>query len=704
MKTQLWSEAIEVTERSLFLIWKFVLSGAGTTALPLNFGAGAIEIAISLAICHQHSHHFHEAEEIYLRIYRACWNSCNIEDGRFVRSCEVLIKFYEEHHHWHKVIEVYQELLVQYRNTLGGSHKLTIRTLYILGSLCTDHGHGPADEYYEEIVTALNHGSSVCHIDALDAMFILCRVTYELGHWQKLTNICKILWETWTHEHLGHDRFSAEFIELLYLRYRYVLEHHAVCEYSVLRQLTIDYRITCIKIFGASAAISVKASIELAQICYRSEKHIHEAVSIYEECLTTLKTTTTTTTSVISSTTITKIKESLTKAYVSICSHDSVSITTIERAIIIIRERFESLKLSIGWAHMETLTCLHEFIHLQLKLKKQESHDIVVRILLDTCVEIIKGEKHSKTLHEAAKFLAGLYISCGLSEHGRSLIEEIRLQTITSTSSEKSSFKFDKAVEKVSYVFIATFEQIIGGQLVSYSEIMADLLTETILYESYHRRIKSEKDTTVILIHAARLRAFLASHRREVRKELLEREAFEIFIKKWQSTIKRRDNISFTFYLGLLEELGKEARNVQVGSAACASSITTVKDLLNTGDVQEAYEVATCALEFINHQRAFHLLQNVPYGFKLSALMVGRGLEVPLKADISSKLRERMLELSRRIIREVLRACKDSKVDFVRLKLRELSDLASLLGEQQNFADLEVSWCYSCVCQPMLTR
>ena len=702
MKIELWSEAIEVTKRSLQLIWKFVLSGAGTTALPHNFGAGAIEIAISLAICHHRLHQFHEAEEIYIRIHRACWNSCHVEDVRFVRSYEVLIKFYEQHCHWAKMIEVYQELLVHYRKILGNSHKLTIRTLYLLGSLCHEHGHGPDHEYYEEIITVLNHGSTVCHVDALDAMFIMCRVYYESGYWHKLTNVCKILWETWRDQHHGHAKFTADFIEILYIRYRYVLEHHVVCEYSVLRQLTIEYRNACVKVFGAAATISIKASIELAYVCFRSEKHIHEAISIFEETLTIIKTKTTTTTSVVSTTTVTKIKESLTKAYVTVCQHSSVSITMIERAVIMVRERFESLRLSFGWAHTETLTCLRELVLLQLKLKKQESHTIIVRTLLETCVEIIKTEKHSRTLHEAAKFLGDIYITCGLSEQGRSLIEDLRMQVTTGTSNEKSTFKFENAVGKVSFVFIVTFEQIICGQVTSYSEIMSDLLIEHILYESYYRCFKSEKDTTVILIHAARLRAFLVSHRREARKESLQREAFEIFIKKWHSTIKRRDDISFTFYLGLLEELGKEAKDVRIGNAACASSILTVKDLLNAGCVQEAYEVATCALDFINYQRGFHLLQNVPYGFKLSALMVGRGLQTPIKQDLDPKLREKMLELSRRIIREVLAACKDSDINFVRLKLRELNDLSGLLGEQQNFVDLEVSRSVLCFYSIML--
>jgi hypothetical protein len=37
----------------------------------------------------------------------------------------------------------------------------------------------------------------------------------------------------------------------------------------------------------------------------------------------------------------------------------------------------------------------------------------------------------------------------------------------------------------------------------------------------------------------------------------------------------------------------------------------------------------------------------------------------------------------------VLKACKDSKINFVRLKLSELNDLVGLLGTQENYADLE---------------
>ena len=283
MKLEQWSQGIDITKRSLLLVWKMIVSGKGTVALPKDFGSEAIDIAINLAICYDRSNLFHEAEEVYVRIYRACRNSCHIHDERLTRSSGVLIKFYEGNRHWRKTIEIHQELLIEYRKHLGTSHARTINTLYILGSLCADHGHGHAHEYYEEIITILNNGSAACHPDALDALFFMFKYYYESARWHKLQVVCKTLWLTWKDQHQGYKSFTADFIEILYLRYRYVLEHHIQCEISVLRDFTAEYRNACIKVFGASATVSIKASIELAQIYARSEKHIHESISIYEE-------------------------------------------------------------------------------------------------------------------------------------------------------------------------------------------------------------------------------------------------------------------------------------------------------------------------------------------------------------------------------------------------------------------------------------
>ena len=372
-----------------------------------------------------------------------------------------------------------------------------------------------------------------------------------------------------------------------------------------------------------------------------------------------------------------------------------MSKSTIERAIKVVLERFSSLKTTVGCSHTETLTTLRELVVLHMKLK---SHSRVVSVLLETTIAIIEKEKNSKKLHEAAKTMGSMYSACGLADQGHEMIQQLRLQIITgSASSEKSSFKLDRSVGKVCYVFLVTFEQMISGHLTaSYSETMADLLTETVLYESFTRSI-SKSHTDVILARAANLRAFLVPRKRKVQIDGLERQAHEIFFKKWGSSLKVGSGISLIFCVSLLEELGHhDTHNVKIGHSACISSVAKVESLLEDDKTQQAYEVALCALNFISQQRAYHDLQNVGYGLKLSTLMAGRGLGKPRKPGIDPKLRTDMMELSRRIIREVIQqACKDSKIDFVRLQLRELNELAGLLGEQQNHIDLEVSSSHS---------
>ncbi|KAL8632383.1 hypothetical protein Q9189_001860 [Teloschistes chrysophthalmus] len=686
MKLEQWSRAIEVTKRSLMVIWKSFIAGSGTIALPRDCGIGAIDIAISLAICHSRAGHVHEAGETYVRIYRACRNSCRLDDERLIKAQEALIEFYEEHHYWHKVIEVHRELLDEYRTHLGPNHHLTIHTLYILGSLCADHGFDHAHHYYEEVISVLNHGSHICHADALDAMFYMCRYHYESGHWHKLQGVCKILWETWKGRHRGHDKFTAEVVEVLYFRYRYVMEHHHHSDFSVLHGLTLEYRNTCLAIFGVAVAITVKALIELAHICMRSEKHIHEAVSYYEEVITQTKTTKSTT---ISTTTITSITQRLTEAYLAVCSHESVSVTTIERAIKVVTERYEYLRLTYGWAHTETLVCLREVLHLHLKLKKQESTNIVIRMLQEATIQIILKEKHSHTLFESGRTLGQSFVSCGMNGFAMELIDELRMQLVTGRPSgnNKHGLKIEKMSSTVCFVLLVALEHAVRDTMaVGYSQVMADYLTESVLYESYHRSLKS--DTIVIVGHAARLRAFLVRHQRHGQVAALDHQSYDIFVKQWAIHAQSRE-IGLLFYVSVLTEIGDTIRNVQIENIACSSSLKKVNSLLEAGQAQKAYQLAECAFNFIENQRSYHILQNVPTGFKLSALMAGHNVDQSVFAKIDEKLRSQMLELSRKIIRGVLQACKDSKLDFVRLKLKELDELAGLLGKQQNHADLE---------------
>jgi hypothetical protein len=163
-------------------------------------------------------------------------------------------------------------------------------------------------------------------------------------------------------------------------------------------------------------------------------------------------------------------------------------------------------------------------------------------------------------------------------------------------------------------------------------------------------------------------------------------------LKKWGASIKTRHEITLIFFISLLKELGNATRQIDIDDAPCKSSNDKVRELVSNGQFKEAYEVALCAFQFLEHRGAYHRLQNVGYGFKLSSFMAGRGYKKLLQKPIEPELRTKMLELSRKIIGEILKAFKESKISVVRMRLGELNDLIGLLGEQQNYVDLEVRY------------
>jgi hypothetical protein len=387
------------------------------------------------------------------------------------------------------------------------------------------------------------------------------------------------------------------------------------------------------------------------------------------------------------------VKQQLTKAYIHVCTHGTASSAILERAVIILTERFEHLKSLCGYSHVETLTVLRELVKMRRSQSTKEAHSIIVRILLETTIAIISEERHSRTLYEAAKTIGGIYVACGLHDEARKVLDQIHRQIVSKSyaSGGKLDFKIDHSVGRGSYVFLVTFEEtILSSYSISYSKIMADLLTETILYESYSRCLKSEKNVEVLLCTGARLYAFLVKKSRKEQVMVVQEQLHKTFLKKWGANIKTRNEISITFVVSLLQVLGNSTENIEIDHAACKSSNEKVRELMISGHFKEAYEVALCAFQFLEYRGAYHHLQNVGYGFKLSAYLASRGIKQLLEKPIDPELRAKMLELSRNIIGEVLKACKDSEINFVRLNIENLNDLIGLLGEQQNYADLEV--------------
>ena len=707
---QHWTKAINILTRTLEVSWEVFLrnEGGGEFHLPKDGGSSRYEeiilICLRYAECHQHQHNSELAEKYYLRIYHSCLRSLHITDKHFQLTYTALINFYEHYHQHDKAIAIYIELLERCRRDLGASHNLTIQILYKLGGLCMRLGRKEAYSYYLEIATVLNKGLTHCHHDALEASIILSKWFFETQQWKQCHEQCRLIWATVCHDNRDRkDLFSMEFIMTISERYITVCRYHVKVEYTILRKLVEEYRELSVRLFGEMAMISISAMIQVATILELKEESHYEAVAIYEEVIKKLSqltvkstkiTTTTTTTTTVS---VSTVRKKLTKLYVTItrssmkCSHE-----TLQRAITLCEERFIELKMELGVWHSATLEVLTEMIMLQRRLDTKESHAHCVHLLGIHFLEIITQTTIAATdLFSAAITLAGMFITCGHQQVGFEMSQKLRRILIVRDLAldDAFGFKCDHGVGRSSYVFIVAFEETLRGRNeICYTELVADILVETVLYEKFTQVLQVESaKAEVILSVGAQLRRFLALRKREQQLKHLDDQLYSIFWNNYSTGLPVKEHVKWTLYFTLITRMGEsKSRQHSLIHHACVASDTSVKLLIQESRFEAAYELATALFQLLHSQKAYQATQYLGYGLKLSLHLASRG-GLPKAAD--AKMAEQMLQLSKKVIQEVLDACKHHEIDLTSLELGDLNELIGLLGEQRNWIELEVSTC-----------
>ena len=682
-RREMWAAALKVCDHYLHVMWPSLRSGQ-VKEIPREFRQESINIAMRLAYCELQEGHVETAEQLYLHIFHATKSTPHVHINLISETGTALVSFYEESKQHEKVISVYRELLEEYRKHHGHAHHHTIEVLYLLGDLAMKDNHRDADRYYLEIVTTLNKNSEVCQPDAMRAASQLSEYYYEHKRWTELHKICSTLWITFTKRGKEY-KMSTELVEVIYQRYSYVLEKEIKVEYSVLRQITIEYRETCIKIFGAHAEITIKAMLRLAEICEGNSKHQHEAVQMYEE-LSKMTTTEKYTGTIMISLLI--AKQRLAKLYIK-------SNANIQAAITLYQESYGQARSQHGTSHETTLNKLRELV-VVCKERNDQQWTVTATRSLESCTgEIIIHEKDSKKLFEAAVSLATTYLICGYKQQGFELLQELRRQIIFKDMrfSNKFGFKIDQSIERRAYVFLIAFDETLkGNKKISFSEVMADLLTETMLYESYNRSIKQDNSFEKTILDCSRLRSFLIVKQRQDQATLYEDELHEFFLKRMSSVIKTSRQTTRVFIVILLQQLGDDSTretssNVDLDNAACVAGNDRVLLLIEQNKFQEAYELASCVYSFVTYQHeGYSHRQNIVSGFKLSLYMAGRGV----KKCPDQALRSQMMTLSKTILKTVIQSARQIKFGFVKRDPVELNELTGLMGEQQNWDDLEV--------------
>ncbi|KAF2140797.1 uncharacterized protein K452DRAFT_51263 [Aplosporella prunicola CBS 121167] len=683
-----WTDAVNVLHKTLLKLWPN-LGIEGKYGFPKSYTAEAIKLARRLALCHTESNQTEQAEKIYAFLFHSARSSLSIQDELVVETSNDLIAFYERTKQYIKILQIHELLLESYRTALGSRNPLTIKTLYTMGDLCLKYHIKGADRYYFEVVKALKDNTGVLSKESLPASLKLSKIYYEQKRWQEARVVYASLWATFT-KHGKEYGITPETAQVLYRRYVTILDTHLKVDSEETRRLAIEYRDTCHEVYGPDHVITIHANLQLAEVYRNSPEHHEEALKICETVVAKVNETPEKARSASQLTIIATAKRHLAALY---SAQAKTTPESTDKAVTLWKEQFEAHKKQHGPSGKVTLATLAALAAAYSKSDKPELHSAANKQLQSATVEVLTTEKDSTKLFDSAVALAKTFNACKYTEQGWALLRELRRQIIAkeTRATHKYNVPLPDSVDRRSLVFVAAFEGTLrdeenkGG----FSDVMTDLLTESILHDRYQLSFNQKNISPEIkLFDGARLYTFLKGKEQSAEQCVaVENALYGLFIEQAGANIKTSPEATRAFLITVLEELSRYSHHEDLTVVACIAGTSKVRALLEREQFVQAYEIALCLYQFVSSRGGFKDPKNIASSFKLSLYLAGLG--VPKTNDF--KLQARMVELSTTVLRETLAACKSQNIDLVQLQASELNNLVRLMGEQKNYIDLEVS-------------
>lgn len=426
----------------------------------------------------------------------------------------------------------------------------------------------------------------------------------------------------------------------------------------------------------------------------------YEAVSYYEHILKHSKT--------VSKAVIARSQSTLKSLYVKQVTSQSSSKTVtkevIEKATAMSYSRYVECKTHSITSHT-TLTQLEELVTLYHKQSKTESAVTEMRSLV---VECVSKTTSSQELIRTAKHIASIYTSCGYRSHAQTLVRELKQQLIYNFTSKGCAFDLTKVDIRICFAFVASFEWSFRTDLsLTIASFMAELLAESMFYGRFQKSIKAKSEMHIVLMHAARLRSMLFRLHRSNDFEIVETETIKYFVSVEPTIAKSCSKTSIRSFLIVLlshlstrhEQLDQATMTSRAGNAA----VREIRTLMRQHKYKGAAELARCTYLFLMAHEGLDDPTEISLGFQLCLLMAGRNVreEHDQTNGHNSKrenhpdlpddqaLRKEMMDLSRKILGEVLDICETHKISLIRCQWSEINDLISLLGEVQELGRLQ---------------
>lgn len=675
-KEHRWKDATRLLKKVLHGIWPSLFAPSiQDVVLPKEHTDKAVDLAERLSQCYHYRRRFPREEGIRARVYRAVRAARPVGDKLRETIKDQLIGFFEGSSQPDKIINTYEELLDDYTKHYGPEHPNVIKTLFTLAELTRPR---PVFvEYYQRIVLALNKNSSTIKPEALEPVIIVATELWAQARYADAVPYFTMLFTTFLNQPKQSPKFQDEaFVQSVFDRYTHCLRNNRT-EFAFVHKITTEFYNKVKIVFGATATITIQATLTLAKVCQETKAYESDAIALYEQLLK-LKP------AGVNLEEIEVILDGIFEEQTASATSKSQSVSSeqMKRVTKIMRKRIESARETYGWAHEETLSKLQEVISFH------SSHNDTQRVsqeLHESTKQILSSETSSERLVAAATTIATGYIASSQAHKAVELSQELYRQIVMKDTSNSKDTKLDVSSKgRQSLVFLAQLEHSVHQGTSSVTEILASLTTEYVYFEEFRSLTKSKSSSfSTLAVSATRLYNFLVANKRQEAANRVFGDFVAYFVSTEGARIKLTETAQVTVFLQtMIGYLTEHQTSNFVRSVGIASNVK-VLELLEAKNYDGATNLAIAAFRYISAHDVYRTPEIVKFLFTLGLLISGHTLPQP-EPSVQKKLRS----VSAIIIQEVLRVIVDLKINLAQINLDYLNALIGILGEQQDYKNL----------------
>lgn len=675
-----FDDVVAIAAEALHHLWPSVMdnSFARTPCDSDPLVSELVQLATNLGNAYMEMDQMDGVGRLYWRLFQIARKADAVDDSTTVEYANFALAAFEKTGQISRIIALREDLLDLSMMRFGDRHSNTIEARYALASLyMQEQLFDKAKQQFIRIVDTLRQ-PNFHEFAALPALRGLIDVCSRQKCWDQAVKAYASLWSTFLTK--GRDYgFDPSTSKALYGEYTTLLRKQDPADSVRIHGLTEQYRTACTSLWGERSSSAVEAVFWLAEIESRLHPDSIKAIQLYESLVDGEEETPPDQRE--DAKVILEASESrLTDFYQAAINDGGKNAAkavhlkeNIERAVRLQRKAYDREKTRRGASHPATLSNLAIWIAMLAK----QNRSMAVQELQLAINFVMESDDPPSSLYDAAAILANSASVNGFIEEGLNTVRGLIEHVI-----------FEDDARRSNLVFLAAFKAHLTDSAADFTEGHAKLLRMSALWEYYRHVSQASTDPGLTLACGARLREFLMVHSYADRAILIEDDLYERFLEYYGAAFAQGIQTAREFFSVLLKELSNEKLQLETPNLprlTFTALNNNARSLVGEGQYTTALNVLIPGFDFLFFVGAF---AECSISVFENGLRLGLMLAVPVD---DQDTRTKMLNLSKKILQETLRQCRSQNFDLNVLPIDRVSRVASVLGLQQNYEDLEVS-------------